>query len=780
MSINKLNGRRGSGYLIVLGFAGLLLIFFGIFFQFKSGHQQLQSKDVRRFVASNLGEAALNCIIAELNANRAFNTHRYFRDKEKYYWTGPIKKRESLIGKIDGIGLDGVNAGIYSGSSPAGEFKARFANVWGARENSKTETLKEAEMYTRAEIVVKVGAGWGIKEQTCRKITALIERRYPATESLLFDGEFLDLGSLGPYPGRENQLRTGRLYGYHWITFNTAGGACRGSELLDMEKIETPGLIRALKDTRLSFADNSDMKLNSTNDSIQVNKFETHDGFLLDGAHGAHPIKLARLPRERIKATAERYRKSYGLVIDEKTLPAGNYKNPYDTKSQYVDLDFGDFKVTKAVTASGSADTASGSADTDSGNGGDENEEEVDETDYNLTSDEPEIIRKLKGDKILIYAEVPLRIWGCPDRTVTIYSTKDIVIGGDFNQNPRTVQVYKDDSLTNYKFSIVNGKGNHKVGALIMSEGRVLIDVSRPTLFARNEIKPFFLYSLAMAMNPSTTDIEAEIKTLLCPFDPDNRKSLIGLGELGADGNFEARFGAMAFLYNNKELNGGGLYQSKMEDVINFFTPGASDRPRFAIKDEKARNAVIETLKNLVRVSGDLTMSEQDQVFDQAWQQAVIEENTAPMPNSGAMGLMRHLFEEAKKDPNDAIYLPEITINAALVSSACRSSRWQIGNSPDKVDDEIGNAGSLEYMREPGFIIQRVYGGVIRLAAKKPEYFMSGAHTGKNILRRRLWDPTNLRNRHFKPLEAPAVHNLLTFSEESISVKEYDNFSGKN
>jgi len=68
---------------------------------------------------------------------------------------------------------------------------------------------------------------------------------------------------------------------------------------------------------------------------------------------------------------------------------------------------------------------------------------------------------------------------------------------------------------------------------------------------------------------------------------------------------------------------------------------------------------------------------------------------------------------------------------------------------------------------------------MIRLAAKEPEYFISGAHSGKNILRRRLWDPTNLRNAGFKPLEAPAVHNLLTFSEESISVKEYDNFSGK-
>ena len=70
------NSRSGSGYLIVLAFAGIMLIFFMIFGTLKSGQQQLQSKDVRRFVTSTLGEAALNCIIAELNANRGFSTHR--------------------------------------------------------------------------------------------------------------------------------------------------------------------------------------------------------------------------------------------------------------------------------------------------------------------------------------------------------------------------------------------------------------------------------------------------------------------------------------------------------------------------------------------------------------------------------------------------------------------------------------------------------------------------------------------------------------------------------
>ena len=740
-----------------------------IFGTLKSGQQQLQSKDVRRFVTSTLGEAALNCIIAELNANRGFSTHRYYREKGDEYWNTPVKNRETLMGDMGKIYVKGVKNGIYHGGFEFGEFKAKVAPIYSARENSKTKTLLEAEMYTRAEIVIKVGAGWGIKEETCRKITAMLERRYPATENVLYDGELLDLGALGPFPGRENQLRRGRLYGYNWITMNTAGGACRGSELFEMEKIESPGFIRALKDTRIEFADGSTMNLSSANDSIKMDKFDSHEGFIVDGANGAHPIKLSRLPRERIKATAERYRKTYGLIITPGMLEYGKYRNPYDPGTQYVDLDFGDYRVLK------SASKSSDREDEDSDDEGSE-EETSSGDDYSTASDDPEIIRKLRGDKILIYSEVPLRVWGCPDRTITIYSTEDIVVAGDFNQNPRTPQLYENDDYINYRFPLENGKDRHKIGAMLMSEGRVLIDVSCPTIFARNELKPYFLYALARSLHPSTPEIEAEIKYILCPLNPDNRKALVGLGELGVDGNFIPRYGTVAWLYNNKEVNSGGQYDANMEDLVAFFTPGGGDSPRFGIRDEKVRNEVIEYFKAAVRDVGDLTTTEQDRLFDMAWKQAVIEEETSPNPYDGAMGLMTGLFEESRKDPSDGLFVPEITINAVLVSSTRRAAKFSIGNTPDKVDDEIGNAGSAQYLKPPAYIIQRVYGGVIRMASKEPKYYISGAHTGNNILRRRIWDRTNLSNTAFRPLESPAVHNLLTFTEEMISEKEYDKF----
>ena len=773
------SAKRGSGYVIVLVFATLLLVFLYIFGSVKSGHHQLQSKDVRRFVTSNLGEAVLNCIVAELNADRAFKTHRYYSGTKKK-WDSPQKSRSSLIGKMENLKLDGVKQGIYSGSTQNGEFKAKFAQVFGSRENSKTRTLKESQMYTRVEIAVKVGGGWGIKEESYKKITAILERRYPATEHLLFDGEMLDLGGFGPYLDRENQFKLCRLYGSNWITFNTAGGACKGSEVIQGEKIETPGFIKSLVNADLEFSNKETHKLTNTNDSLHVSDFEDFDGYIVDGSHGAHPIKFTRLPKERIKKTAEIYKKSYGVIIDSKTsLPPSNYINPYSPVTKYYDLDFGSYR-TKAVPNRDKDNEfrlarASDEEDEESSLDGDE--EGVESLDSS-ESDDPDIIKEKTGRKILVYSEVPLRIWGCPDKCVTIYSTKDIVIAGDFNQNPETCQVYKDRFYSDYKQKIKNGKGYNKVGAMIMSEGRILIDVSKPSKFAKNEIKPYFLYCLAMSMHPSSLEIESELKASICSAEQSKRDSIRGVSSYpGPDGMPVPRFGTMAFLYNFPEINSGGSYFAKIEDLQNFFMPGGSLlEPRFGIKDSKVRDDIIEYIKQSVRSGCDLTVDEQDRIFEMAWKQAEIEEEKEFDAGCGAAGLMNGLFNEAIKDPNDGIYVPEITINATLISSCRRASEWRIGNSSKKVNDEIGNPE--DYLKKPGFIIQRIYGGEIRIGRAEPEYFIDGINSGRNILRRRIWDNTNLSNNDFKPLEIPAVHNILTFTEEQISAKEYNNFKG--
>lgn len=766
MSLIRKNNKRGFGYMIVISFTIILLIFFVVLGKVKSGQQFLQSKTVRRYVASTLCETALNCIIAELNSDRAFSTHWYFKDKggkDKDNWVKPVKKRDTYLGNMGKIYVNGISNGLYTGGSDLGEFKAKFAIVYGAKGNAKTKTLLEQEMYERVEIVVKTGSGKK-GNTTCRKLTALLERRNPAAEHILFDGEMLDVGALGPFSKDVNPIRAGRLYGYQWITFNTAGGSDRGSELYDTEKIETPGMIRGLKTTRIQFSNGKSFSLSSRNDSAHIKKFKIFDGYFLDGAHGAHPIKFSRLPKERLRAKAKRYKKTYGLIIKKGTLPFGKYKNPYNTHDQFVDLDFGDYFSGEREKKKSSSATADPDAD-ESGN-----------TKPPKKSDDPDIIKKKHGKKILIYSEVPLRIWGCPDRPITIYSEKDIVIGGDFNQSPLTLQDYPNDKFTDYKTKLTNGYRGNKVGALVMSEGRILVDLSHPTLFVKNEMKSYFLYCLGMALHPSSSAIEEELKESFCPVDVETRKGIVGLGGMGPDGNLQPRYGTIAWLYNNKTTKSGPAYVANTSDLTDFFTPGPNDKPRFGIINATERKKIIETVMDSCRKGGDLPINKADEVFDMAWAQAIKEENDNPKKNAGAMGLMSHMFDEAKASLTDGINMPEISINAALVSSTRRSSSWKIGNTSPKTNWEIGNTGSLCYLPKPAFIIEKICGSIIRIASKKPKYFISGSKTPKNILRRLTWDKTNLSNPTFKPLEMPYVFNIINYSEEQISSKVFDKF----
>lgn len=760
--------RRGFAYIIVIVFASLLLIFFVIMGKLRQTSSALLSKSARNYLATTVAEAGLNCVLAELRYDWGFRTHWYYKKGLKKEWTTPVKAREANLAALKPMGFfpEGVVNGIYAGSIADGEFKARCAPVYGSRGNAKTKTLDEKEMYMRVEVVARVGDRKAEGGPSHRKVVSLIERRSPASEHILFDGEMLDLG-LGPFAKVPNILRRGRLYGYQYITFNTAGGSDQGSEILETEKIETPGFIRALVPTRVEFADRTTIKLDRNNDSTQPQKFKTYDGFLLDGPNGAHPIKPI-LQRDRILARAERYKATYGVVIDDSgPFPIGNYKNPYDPTAKYVDLDFGAYRCDEKPASSGSESS------------GEDDEEKPDSSAPPYNGDDPDPLHKRRGKSLLLFSKAPLRIWGCPDRNVTIFCDKDVVIAGDFNQNPLTPQDYPNTDFMDYKTAIMNGKGGHKIGALIMSMGRVFVDVSQPALFMKNEMRTYFLYELCMALHPSEPKIEEELRRSLFSPDPTTIHNVLGLGEAGPDGLPTPGFGTISWLFWNKDTNDGPAYDANLADLIDFLTPGGPSRPRFGIRDPAARTRIIEFIRDACRTGAQLDHNELHGIFDLAWGQAIKEANEKTDLSAGPMGLMDSFFDMAAKDLKDGLFMPEISINAAIVSSTRRSAKWQIGNA-QKTFEEIGNvsntnAGLYEYLKPPRFLIRRIYGADIRLATAKPEYFVDGRFSPKNILRRNIWD-SKLTNTGFKPVELPQAYNILTYSEESISAQDYDEF----
>jgi hypothetical protein len=762
--------RQGSGYLVVIIFAAILLIFMVMLFRVRSGQLSLMSKSAKDYLANSLAEGGIHAVLSELRLDPDYRTHELYRPASEDPWHKPIKNRPSHLDGFQDFYFDGVKNGVYTGGNRMGRFKIRLAKVFG-KNDTETQTVKENMMLLRIEALAHVGAGKRPEDDSYRRIWGYFEKRSPATEFLLFDGEVLDLG-YGPYEETANIFSRGRLYGYQWLSLPAIGTADKGSELVKVEKVESPGMISAPKETRLTFPNTKTLTINVTNDSSSPNRFSTMNGYVLDGSTGAHPIKLTHLPKEYLLAKAKR-KGNGGFIIEANTFAPSKWQNPYDPGTKYVDLDFGEFRLGQEA-----AETEPGEEE-DPGNPDDDNDSSPPPT----GSDDPDSIRSTPGKRLLIYSKVPLRIWGCPDRTITIFSEKDIVISGDFNQNPETPQDYPDATYQTYKTTVKNGKKFHKAGALIMSDMRIIIDISRPSLFAKNELKPFFLYQLAMALDPNATnfpDILAETRRNLCPLDPAKRKEIKGkVGSLQA-------YNSLIWLHNHPSVNTGEVYEDCLRPIIALFTPSADGQPHFGIKDPEKRQALVAEVEKNCRDDGVLTITELDRLFDLAWTQAILEEAEDPDPTSGPMGLMNALFEVAQEDFQDGLFGPEITINAALISSARRSAPWTHGSvsgsavNSSKVFDEIGNCsgseyGIVEYLKKPGFVIQRVYGSDVRLGSRDPGYFITGKYTGGNILRRRLWDRT-LTGGNYQPSGLPFAFNMLTYRDESASKKEFDNF----
>ncbi|MBF0407286.1 MAG: hypothetical protein HQM10_08030 [Candidatus Riflebacteria bacterium] len=798
MEHSERNSRSGVGFFILIALSAIFGIMIVMMLSVHSNQVHWMTKNEKDFFSNTVAEAALNVALGELQINPSFRTHYKFAGtaSKTRTWEAPVKSAYPMFSKAGDLALSGISNGIYSGQTRNGMFKFKLAPIFGSRENSKTKSLKEASMFAKCEVVACVGSHGNEKEDSYRRITAILEKRCPLYEYLLFDGEMLDLG-YGPY-NNPNELKGARLYGYQWITFNTTGGRDQGSDIKAAEKIETPGMIRSMRETRVDFVDNTYAKLSPSNDSGKPDKFQSYSGYILDGNTGGKPYKAAYLSKETYlkKVTYLSKYKKGGFIVENDTFEESKWRNPYDPQNPYFEINFGEPNYRQNASSSSEADDEGESAP---------NEEDEDENspkkEKSMNANDPPMggddgglnseLARTRGAKMLIYSKVPLRIWGCPDRTTTIFCEKDVVICGDFNHTENTIQDYQTADFLDYKTALKNGRAGkdrvyNKVGAAIISLGRIIIDYSRPTLFAKNEIRPYFFYQFGMSLGPNDAG-EKYLLEQVCPVDPYNLKEINGGGSLDPSGSM-ATFKVINDFnqYSDTFQASSPYYVDKLASLTDFLTPINDGRPHFGIQDEKTRKEFIyEVITHIKNGAGTVKPESLKEIFDFAWNAAMEEEQNSPNENSGAMGVMNGLFDAAVKFTKDeknrvGIRPPEITINAALVSCVRRSSPWKIGSSNQKVFEEIGNVACenpkmIEYIKSPRFIIQRVFGSEIRLASEEPEYFFNGSYTGKALVRRRIWDKS-LAGGKYQPPALFYTHGILSVRDELITRKDFDSF----
>ncbi len=756
---------QGVSYIIIMMIALILGILIGAVSTFMTGQARLLSRSAKDYLALAAAEAGLNCILAEMKADYQFVTHGnpYIPLKG---WESPRRHKQFNVSEVRGLELDYNGSGVYSGRvvSPnarvVGEFKVRV-RLAKALNSRDTKTIDEAHRYFLVEAI-------GCVDDTYRIIRGVIEKTIPGSY-LLYDGQVLDVGALGPYPLFANTLNGGRLYGHELLRFTGRGLLDAGTDLEEVEKVSTPGHIEISKPPQARFRGGVSGRVRSSTDAAFDTFAEKAGGttigeFVLDGTHGGKSERLPALNPRYYKEA----RDPAPEILDANTSYDGfresTWRNPVKPDEVVYDLHFGDeFKA--------------------------------------------------KDKKVLLYATVPLRIWGCPPaKATTLFCEKDVYICGDLNANPETPHNY-DLKWQDYSNRLENG--TDKNGLAVLSLGRIWIDYSQPLLFLRDELRTWLDYQIALRLGGN------QLKPLaLMPFvfpyrhstSSDLRMPLTAL-------NFTAIAGLFSLPKEPPEaipmMMAGLPMHGALKPLRRFMTPdgdadpandasgtpamppGGStgggtgtgdgsgseelDRMHFGIKSLFERGEVLAKIGAACYLTGVLTKGERDSIINSILDRATKELlEGEPDRRLGAWNVVNDMFELARTRPKTSFYPPEMTINALLIDSGELNAKW---DATGKALCEIGNIESktarcFAYLGEKSQLIIRHNGAMIHLRTTPATPFLDGKLANdKGVLRRTLWDNTYQRGGgEYYPPYLPAAFNLCQWTDDSATVEDWAAF----
>ncbi len=733
-----IHGRQGQAIVVVLMICLVLGILFGAVMQFQRGHIHLLSKTAKDYLALNVAEAGLQCVLAEMKADYQFVTHgnAYIPGQ-----TGPANHRHFLVGEAEGIELDHKSSGTYSGrivmkkTKVVGEFKVRVTLI-KAQNNPDSQTVDESHRYFQVEAIGKV-------DDSFRKVTGVIEKFLPYAYQF-YDGQVLDTGGNGPYRVVPGIVRRGRVYGHEMIKLSKRGVFDNGCDFLDMEKISTPGHIEAGHSTHLTFRNGKEGRLKPENDSSHPEAFDTNaesaggkdiSRFVLDGAHGGKPEKFPPLNPKYYKEAYRPKAKILSPGCGFSGFSESKWKNPGKPNEVVYDLNFG--------------------------------------WDY-----------KKDDEKELLYSTVPLRIWGCPRwKALTIFSEKDVYIAGDFNQNPETPQNY-DIGFRDYTQTMENG--TDKNGVVVMSMGRIWFDYSQPCLFLRNEMRTVIDNDLATCLGGKDLN-PLLLAAIVFPYrsgagSMDSRLPMTGL-------NFKSIAALFSLPKEPPQVIpvtlAGLLLHPALKDLNKYLEPSENPeeyKVRFCIKSWLKRKEIVEKVGAACYLTGLLTKGERDHVINSMIDQAYKEIQEEP-PNKclGPWNIADRIFKQAVTHPKTRFQIPEMTVNAILIDSAELNGRWDPSDGPTKVLNEIGNienaqTKSLPFITDNSRFILRHLGGRINLRTRSVDPFLDGRLRKDNVVvRRNIWDRKFLSGENdYIPAYPMAGFGLAQWKDDASDSSEFN------
>lgn len=691
-----LKQRQGSAIITAVGLGFVLTIIIVMLHIFTSFRVQTVVREGENAKALGIAEAGLELIISELYSNSNFCTHKINADLS---WGSALTWESTLTNdSTHNLVIDNKTSGSYSGKLADGSFKVRIG-VLPYQDNENTKTIDESKAFLRVESLGKYA-------ETVRRVTAVLNRRFPAREFLMYDGDILSLvfGQTGL--NNTNYFSVGHLYGHKGIEI--------GQILMSRHVPASPGTKQELNEMNaiLSgfggiyvyspiksrfFAKNTQSLVDFTipkNANYPTNG--TYDDPSKEDA-GAFPRELTdNLPEipETLKPWIKDKRD--GFSISPRTPAFDLYKADAEkSDGLLISNNKNSNYITTYKMPSGWLKHS---------NNSNKDSLQVAYLDFGTELHDGNVQVPTNG---IIYSDLDIVIKGNPSANVSIVSTKNVFIAGDFNQrgdpsNPEFrygfPQHYDGDPLTSHNYrqdladllrtDATRDKKYH-YAAVVVAKERVVYDYRSPVDCFENELYPVLKYKLAEKITDD--DAFAKANTL------GSGQSMINCSDIDVD-EFKDR---LESFFNEHSL---GSTASKDAIISSFASTFESNGGKFNFEkfDEMSKELWQNYRKDYEApgVRGGISTKAKDDDFGV---NSLLEELRTQLTTSGT--------------PKNFLFFPEVTCNGMFISCGKQNNTYYAGPDVIKYYNKIGlrdtNVGRIHSTSEQ--FIHRMYGSEVNL-----------------------------------------------------------------
>lgn len=742
MKGKHMNSRHGSAIITAIGMGVVLLFIIAAIYTFSSYRTQTIIQESRRVKALAIAEAGLELALAELTKNSAFATHKLDKD---FKWLSPENRDQLMENQNDhDLKINSASSGTYSGKIGDGTFRVRVGIIPYA-DDPKTTNVDESLSYVRIEALGKY-------DNTIRRVDAVINRRYPAREFLMYDGGVLSMVYGLPGLSNKNVFSTGHLYGHKGIEI--------GRIMLSAHSPVAHGTTQELNDMNALISGAGGIFIYSP---IQA-QFRERRGL---------PAKTAVIPKNTTFPTSGTFsspeaRKSGEMPreIADTTPPLPDELRPWiKDRTEKMSMPLSDPPFAKYKSDAkkpkglffGNSDSSDKSIKYRMPSGWTKDNSPTLNAVYldfgsNLRQGNVTLPNNFNG---VIYSEKNIVLKGNPPQDIHIVSEGNVFMAGDFNQagdpalfedfyglpqdyepgqNAMTAIDYSSGIKDRFKEDAKPGVNfRHHVAATVVAQERIVYDYRSPVDCFENEIYPFMKYKLASAM--------------------------------GSESNAKA---------NCLDRNRNGTINFKSdstayEDAIDQFFTDYPIEGVAAANPTPTEDNLKQKLKGL-HTDSNMNFDDFDDVCREVWQEYAKNYETSTSGERGApssyaqsssYGVYKLLSGLRAKlgvpgggntkdfnpnlindQPGDFLYFPELTTNAMFISCGQLNTVFYAGPDVVKYYNKIGCVNNNVGIRhsETNHFVHRVYGSEINLRTHPVHRINSSYYIPPT--RRKIYDAT--------------------------------------